>query len=181
MQTLKSIDPTTATGKTKQIFDGFQKKLGVVPNLVQVLANSPAALSAYVGFGAALSQGTLSGQAKEQIAIAVANANSCEYCLSAHTALGQLAGLAADELVNAKTAEATDPKTAAALRFAVKVIQQRGKLPASEVEALRTAGYTDAEVVEIIALVVENIFTNYFNHIAGTDIDFPVVHATETL
>ena len=114
----------------------------------------------------------------EQIAIAVANANSCEYFLSAHTALGKLAGLGADDLTRAQNAEARDAKTAAALRFAVKVVRDRGLLPPSEVDALRSAGFTDGEVAEIVAAVVLNIFTNYFNHIAGTEIDFPVVHSS---
>jgi uncharacterized peroxidase-related enzyme len=177
MQTLKSIDNAGATGKTKQIFDGMQKNLGTVPNLIRVLANSPAALNAYVSFDGALAQGTLSAKTREQIAIAVANANSCDYCLSAHTVLGKLAGLGESELLSAQDAAAEDAQTAAALRFAVKVVRDRGHLPASEVDALRSAGYTDGEVAEIVAAVAINIFTNYFNHIAGTDIDFPAIHA----
>ena len=175
MQTLKSIDNAGATGKTKQIFEGMQKHLGTVPNLVRVLANSPAALNAYVSFDGALAQGTLPAATREQIAIAVANTNSCDYCLSAHTLLGKLAGVSEADVTSAQKAESQDAKTAAALRFAVKVVWERGLLPASEVETLRTAGYTDGEVAEIIAAVAINIFTNYFNNIAGTDIDFPVV------
>ena len=181
MQTLNSIDPASATGKTKQIFDGLQKNLGTVPNLMRVLANSPAALNAYMSFSGALGEGTLSAKTREQLAIAVANANSCDYCLSAHNALGKLAGLATDDLALAQNAEAADQKTAAALRFAVEIVRKRGLLPASEVEALRTAGFSDGEVTEIIAAVALNIFTNYFNHIAGTAIDFPVVKTTAAL
>ncbi len=178
MQTLKSIDPAGTTGKTKQIFDGFQKKLGTVPNLVRVLANSPAALNGYISFGAALDAGSLPATTREQIAIAVANTNSCNYCLSAHTALGKLAGLGADDLTRAHNADAQDAKTAAALRFAAKLVRERGILPASEVGALRSAGYSDGEVAEIVAVVALNIFTNYFNHIAGTEIDFPAVRSS---
>ena len=178
MQTMKSIDPATATGKTKQVFDGLQKALGTVPNLTRVLANSPAALNAYVRFDSALAEGTLPRKTREQIAIAVANANSCDYCLSAHTVLGKGAGLTDDELVLAQTATAPDAKISAALQFATRVVQTRGLLPASEVDAVRAAGYTDGEVAEIVGAVALNIFTNYFNNVAGTEIDFPVVHST---
>lgn len=178
MPTLNKIDAASATGKTKQILDGFQKALGTVPNVVLTLANSPAAVNAYSSFSAALAEGKLSAKTRQQLAIAVANANSCDYCLSAHTAIGKLVGLGADDLSRAQAADAVDDKTAAALRFAVKVVKERGHLPASEVDTLRAAGYSDGEVVEIIGHVALNIFTNYFNHIAGTEIDFPVVHGT---
>ncbi len=178
MQTLKRIEPAVATGKTKRIFDAFQRSFGTVPNSVLTMANSPAALNAYVSFSGALNEAQLPAGAREQIAIAVANANSCEYCLSAHTAVGKLAGVADADLARARTAEAADPKTAAALRFAVRVVRERGRVPVSEVEALRAFGYSDGEITEIVAAVALNVFTNYFNHIAGTEIDFPIVRAT---
>ncbi len=178
MANLKPVNPGEVTGKVKQLFDVLQQKLGMVPNLAKVLANSPAALNAYLSFSGALSEGKLSAKTREQIAVAVANINTCDYCLSAHNALGKLAGLGADDLSLAQSAEAHDPKTAAALRFAVKVVRERGLLSVSEVESLRTAGYADGEIVEIVAAVALNIFTNYFNHIAGTEIDFPVVKTT---
>jgi uncharacterized peroxidase-related enzyme len=178
MQTLKSIEIAGATGKTKQIFDGMQKHFGMVPNMARVLANSPAALNAYVSFDGALAQGTLPAPLREQIAIAVANANACDYCLSAHTLLGGIAGLDQTERASAQKAESHDAKAAAALRFAVKVVRERGLLAPSEVETLRAAGYSEGEVAEIVAAVAINIFTNYFNNIVGTDIDFPLVQKT---
>jgi uncharacterized peroxidase-related enzyme len=177
MQTLKSIDPASVSGKTKQIFDALQKNLGTVPNLLRALANSPVALSAYVNFNSALGEAKLSGRLREQIAIAVANVNSCDYCLSAHNALGKLAGLGENDLSLAQKAEASDSKTAAALRFAAEIVRKRGLVPSSEIDAVRAAGYGDGEIAEIVAVVAINIFTNYFNHIAGTEIDFPVVKA----
>jgi uncharacterized peroxidase-related enzyme len=179
MSTFRSIRPVEATGLNKHLFDGLQSKLGMVPNLAQQLANAPAALKAYLGFGAALSEGKLTGKQREQIAVAVANVNHCDYCLSAHNALGSLQGLTKPELEAAQFGESSDKKDAAILRFAVKVVQQRGHLPVDEVETLRAAGVTDQEVVEVIATVAVNLFTNYFNHIAGTEIDFPVVHSAE--
>ena len=179
MSTFRSIPPAEATGLNKQLFDGLQSKLGMVPNLAQQLANAPAALKAYLGFGAALSEGKLTGKQREQIAVAVANVNHCDYCLSAHNVLGSLQGLTKPELEAAQFGESSDQKDAAILSFAVKLVEQRGHLPAQAVEKLRAAGVTDQEIVEVIAAVAVNIFTNYFNHIAGTEIDFPVVHAAE--
>jgi len=179
MSTFRSIPPSEATGLNKQLFDGLQSKLGMVPNLAQQLANAPAALKAYLGFGAALSEGKLTGKQREQIAVAVANVNHCDYCLSAHNALGSLQGLTKPELEAAQFGESSDKKDSAILSFAVKVVKHRGHLPAEEVQTLRAAGVSDQEIVEVIATVAVNIFTNYFNHIAGTEIDFPVVHAAE--
>ena len=178
MPNLKSIDPAAVTGKTKQIFEGLQKSLGKVPNLMRTLANSHAALNAYMGFNAALGEAAISPKLREQLAIVVANVNTCDYCLSAHNALGKLAGLSADDLALAQNDEAADPKTGVALRFAAAVVRKRGVLGATEVKALRDAGLTDGEIAEIVAVVAINIFTNYFNHIAGTEIDFPVVKST---
>jgi uncharacterized peroxidase-related enzyme len=178
MSTFKSIEPAEATGQTKQLFDGLQRNLGMVPNLAKQLANSPAVLKAYMSWSASLSEGVLPAQLREQIAVAVASANGCDYCLSAHTVLGSLTGLKPEQLEVAQRAEAPDVRSAAALRFAVKVVAKRGHVESDDVPSLRSAGLTDAEIVEIVAVVAVNIFTNYFNHIAGTEIDFPVVHAT---
>lgn len=177
MPTLKAIDPAGATGRTKQIFDTLEKNLGTVPNLMRTLANSPAALNAYMSFNAALGEAKLPAALREQLAIAIANANSCDYCLSAHTALGKAAGVAGDDLKLARDAEASDSKSAAALKFAVRTVRDRGMVSFSEVERLRDAGYSDGEIAEIVAVVAINIFTNYFNHIAGTEVDFPLVRA----
>ncbi len=179
MTTFRSIPPSEATGLTRQLFDGLKAKLGMVPNLAQQLANAPAALKAYLGFGVALSEGKLTGKQREQIAVAVANVNHCNYCLSAHNALGTLQGLTKPELEAAQFGRSSDEKDAAILSFAVKVVEHRAHLPTTEVETLRAAGVTDQEIVEVIATVAVNIFTNYFNHIAGTEIDFPLVQAAE--
>ncbi len=174
----QTIDPSQATGQNKKLFDGLQQKLGMVPNLAKLLANSPTSLKAYLGWGATLSEGVLPAALREQIAIAVANTNGCDYCLSAHTLLGSLNGVASADLKAAQTGEASDPKSAAALAFAIAMVQKRGHLPASAIEDLRSAGLSDSEIIEIVAVVAVNLFTNYFNHIAGTEIDFPVVHST---
>src|SRR6516162_4954613 len=108
MQTIKPVDVATASGKNKQIFDGLHRALGTVPNLMRTLANSPAALNAYMSFNAALGEARLPAALREQLALTVANVNSCDYCLSAHSALGKLAGLASDDLLLAQNADASD-------------------------------------------------------------------------
>jgi len=175
MQRIQALDPAETTGKTRRLLDGVQAKLGLTPNLMKTLATAPAALEAYLNFGAALSTGALDAKFREQIAIAVAQANSCEYCLSAHSALGTLAGLTPEELQASREAHAADAKRDAGLRFAQAIVVQRGEVSDAAVAQVRQAGYSDGEITEIVANVAINIFTNYFNHVARTDVDFPVV------
>lgn len=172
---IQPIDPKDAQGKTKVLLDGVKKKLGVTPNLIRTLAVAPAALEAYLGFGQALAGGHLSARLREQIALTVAGANACQYCASAHTAIGKSLGLDATELAANLEAASRDTKVRAALEFARSVVTERGWVSDEAVQQVRDAGYTDGEIVEIIANVAVNLFTNYFNHIAGTEVDFPVV------
>lgn len=175
MPKLTPIDPATATGRTKQLLNKVQQKFGRVPNITRLLANSPAALDGYLNFSAALAGGRLDPQLRERIAIAVASENGCDYCLSAHTAAGKMIGLSADELAAAQQGNSSGEKESAALRFATKLVRERGWVADEDVAALRQAGFDDGEIVEIIAAVVLNIFTNYFNHVAQTEVDFPRV------
>lgn len=178
MPRLTAIDPTTATGKAKELLDGVKAKIGMVPNLMRTYANSPAALEAYLNFSGALGNGLLPAKLREQIALAVADANACEYCLSAHTALGKMVGLQENEIAASRQAHSSDAKIEAALQFAHQLVVKRGEVSDSEVQAVRDAGYSDGEITEIVAHVALNIFTNYFNHVAQTVVDFPKVALT---
>jgi uncharacterized peroxidase-related enzyme len=169
------VDPATATGKAKDLLGAVRAKLGVVPNLTRVLANSPAALQGYLGLSSALGGGALSPKQREQVALAVGEANRCGYCVSAHTFLGDKLGLSADDLLDARRGTASDPKTAALLQLAANVVERRGELEDEHIAKARAAGITEQELVEIVALVALNVFTNYLNHVAGTEIDFPLV------
>ena len=133
------------------------------------------ALDAYLHFGAALSTGSLDAKFREQIALAVAQANSCEYCLSAHSAIGKMVGLKPDEILASREAQAQDAKRNAGLRFAQTLVVQRGEVSDHTLAEVKAAGYTDGGITEIVANVAINIFTNYFNHVARTDVDFPAV------
>lgn len=156
-----------------------QSMLGSTPNLFRMVANSPAALEAYLGMFGALQRGLLTPQTRERLAVAIAEVNGCSYCLSAHDYLGRnLAKLDAAELAANRRGESSDPKAAAALRFARRVALQRGHVSDADLQAVRDAGYGEAEVIEIVMQVGMNTWTNYVNEVAKTDIDFPVVAAT---
>jgi uncharacterized peroxidase-related enzyme len=173
MQRITAIDPQAATGTAKALLDGVQHKLGFVPNLMSTLAVSPATLDAYLSFGDRLGHGILSPKLREQLAVTVAYSNSCQYCLAAHTAIGGLLGLTPAQQEAAYTADSTDPRTAAALQFAQELVQNQGHVSDEEVAKVREAGYGDAEIAEIVGHVALNVFTNYFNTVAQTDVDFP--------
>jgi uncharacterized peroxidase-related enzyme len=175
MARLTTIQPTEATGRTKELLEGVQRKLGVTPNMMKTMANSPAVLEGYLNFSGALAKGALSGGVREQIALTVAETNRCAYCLSAHTALGKGAGLSDSELSAARTAESADPKTTAALVFARTVTQSGGRIADADMEAIRAAGYTEGEIAEVLAAVALNVFTNYFNIAAQVEVDFPPI------
>ncbi|NIA71954.1 carboxymuconolactone decarboxylase family protein [Pelagibius litoralis] len=177
MSRLQAIDPATAEGKTKALFDGVQKKLGVVPNLLRTLGASPAALEAYLAFSQALGGAGLDSRTRESIALTVAGENACDYCASAHTAIGGSLGIGAAELADNLRGRSGDAKLAAALDFAAAVTRKRGLVGDDDLAALRQAGYDDAAAVEIVTTVALNLLTNYVNHVAQTDIDFPKVTA----
>ena len=180
MSRLTQIAPETATGKARELLAGVKSKLGLVPNLMRALANSPAALNAYLLFSEALTGGSLSAKSREQIALAVGQANECDYCLSAHTALGKMAGLTPDQILDCRRGTADDARTNALLHFSRKLVETRGQVSDYDVHKMRRAGFTDGEIAEAVAGVALNIFTNYFNHVADPDIDFPRADALPT-
>ena len=174
---IQPISKDTATEKQQAILTTVQKAMGGVPNLISTMAQSPAVATAYLGFSQALSQGSLPAKLRESISLAVGEANSCQYCVSAHSMLGGKAGLSSTDITQARCARAEDPKTAAVLAFAKKVVTERGIVADADVAELRAHGFEDGDIAEIVANVAINIFTNYFNHIAGTEIDFPLATA----
>lgn len=175
MQRLTAVNPAEATGKAKQMLDGVQAKLGMTPNLMKTLATGPAALEAYLHFGAALGTGKLDAKFREQIALAVAQANSCEYCLAAHSAIGRKVGLKPEEIAASREAHSDDVRRDAGLHFVQALVVQRGMVSDQDLAHVKAAGYADGDIAELVANVAINIFTNYFNHVARTDVDFPPV------
>lgn len=168
----------TAPTAARPLLDAVKKMLGSVPNLFRITANSPAALEGYLGLNGALAKGSLDAKTRERIALAVAQVNGCDYCLAAHSYLGtHVAKLDAAEIAANRDASSLDPKANVAVGFAVKLVIERGHVGDDDVTALKSAGYTEAEIVEIVAHVALNTLTNYINSALDTPIDFPVVSA----
>lgn len=175
MSRIELLHPNQTAGEAGQLLQQIDGAFGVVPNMFRAVANSPAALRSMWGAFGALGQGRLGARLGEQIAVAIADRNDCAYCLAAHTVLGQKAGASAQEMAAAQAGESSDPKTAAALKFALAVVEKRAHVGEGEVAALRAAGFDDGEIVEIMAHVALNLFTNYVNVAFQVPVDFPGV------
>lgn len=176
MTRLEALNPETTTGKSKELFNSIQSKLGMVPNMMRTMGNSPAVLEGYLNFSSALSSGSLGSKLGELIALTVAEANSCEYCLAAHDYIGaKLVKIEKETLAAAKKVEHSDPKIKAALTFAHSLVTKNGRIDDADVQAIKSAGYNDGEVSEIVAHVALNTLTNYFNNTAKTEVDFPSI------
>ncbi|MET3979063.1 putative peroxidase-related enzyme [Mucilaginibacter sp. UYP25] len=182
MARLIALSPDEATGKTKELFTAIKGKLGVIPNMMRTMGNSPALLEGYLNLSGALSHGTLGAKTGELLALAVSQNNSCDYCVSAHSYIGEkLAHIDADTLKDARKANAADAKTDAALKFAVTLVDKKGIVSSADVDTIKAAGYNDGEIGEIVGHVALNILTNYFNNTANTEIDFPAVKALDAV
>lgn len=173
MARIQPIDPASATSESRELLDRIEQKNGKTVNIQRVLAHSPAALQAYLGISGALAGGKLSPQLRERIALVVGQENNCSYCVSAHTFLGGRAGLSEEEIRSARRGEAEGARESAVVEFAQKMVRERADVSDADVQRLRDAGVSESEIVEIVANVVQNIFTNYINHVADTPIDFP--------
>ncbi len=172
IHTPASIDASPEA--SRDLLNAVQAQLGSVPNLFRIVGNSPAALEGYLGLNGALGKGVIKAQTRERIALAVAEINGCDYCLAAHSYLGDLVKLSAAEIEAARRGASSDAKADAAVKFAVMVTKYRGDVSDADVNAVRDAGYSDAEIVEIVAHVALNTLTNYINETLKTEIDFPV-------
>jgi uncharacterized peroxidase-related enzyme len=171
-------DPAQATGDLGETFDAVRGKFGGVPNGVKGIGASPRVLRGYLGFADALANGSLSPAERERIAVLTAQHNECGYCLSAHTLAGRAAGLSDDELEVSRRAQATEPRAAALLALAAAVLDHRGDVPDAALAAARTAGLTDGELIDVVAEVALNTFTNYANRLVQPEYDFPQVPLT---
>ena len=177
MARLTQISPEAASGRARELLDAVRDRLGLVPNMTRAMANSPAALDGYLQLSGALGKGALPARVREQIALAVAQANDCDYCLAAHSAIGRMVGLTADQIRDSRLGTAVDPRADALIGFALKVVDARGRVADTDLEEVRRAGFDDAAIAEVVANVALHVFTNYFNRLAGTDLDFPAAPA----
>ncbi|PPD00236.1 MAG: alkylhydroperoxidase [Methylotenera sp.] len=161
---------------SKPLLDAVNQQLGIIPNLMKLIGNSPAALEGYLSLNSALGKGVLPLVLRERIALAIAEYNNCEYCLSAHTYIGKnLAKIDGNEIEAARDGLSNDAQMQAALQFALLVASKKGKVSDHDIATLREVNFDDASIVEIVLNVALNILTNYINNVALTDIDFPKV------
>jgi uncharacterized peroxidase-related enzyme len=180
MERITPLNPQAAQGRARELLDAVKSRLGLVPNSIRAMAVAPSVLDAYLGFSGALSHGVLPARIREQLALDVGEANRCDYCVSAHSALGKQVGLTEQDVLNSRRGVSTDQKTDVLLRFARTVVEKKGVVEDADVAGVREAGYGDAEIAEVVAHVALNIFTNYFNNVAGTTLDFPKAPAIST-
>lgn len=175
MSRLTQLSDTDASAGAANLFKVIKSKVGIVPNLYRVMAHEPAVLAAALNFNDTLSEGSFEQTTREAIALAVAGANKCDYCASAHSAISKNLRIDDVEIAARLNGKSTDPKLNAILRFAVAVVEERGLVSNEDLAAARAGGLSEAEIVETVGVTVANILTNYTNHVAQTDIDFPVV------
>lgn len=175
MSYIPIVSRATVDAATAATLDAFQAKLGTVPNMFLTLAHSPVALGAYVQLSDVAGKGRLNARQREQIALIVGESNGCDYCIAAHGAIGKMVGLNAAQIAQARHGQSDNPRDAAVLTLARRIVETRGLVPTAELDAFKVAGHDDAAILEVLVNVVLNIFTNYTNHLARTDIDFPVV------
>lgn len=174
MQKIQALNPSTTTGASNDLFNSIHEKLGMVPNMMKTMGNSPAVLNGYLSFSDALGNSSIGKKLGELIALTVANANGCEYCNAAHSFISeQMMGVDKQTIEAAKEGNSSDLKVKAALQFARLVLEKKGRISNMDIDAVKAAGYTDAEITEIIAHTALNIFTNYFNNALEVDVDFP--------
>ncbi|MHA7262440.1 carboxymuconolactone decarboxylase family protein [Arthrobacter sp. TMN-37] len=179
MPRMPLIQLEEATAVQEALLTQVRNALGVVPNMTKAMVNSTAALKGYLALSRAVAGGALGANTRERMALALAQTNECDYCLSAHTLMGPAAGLSAEDIRDARKASAVDAKTDALLKFAVTAVETRGEFTTGQIEDLRAVGVTDEEIAETVAVIALNTMTNFFNKIAGTEIEFPVVKASE--
>ena len=172
MTRIQPINEITADAETTELLGLVKKKMGSVPNLISTMANSLSVIKAYLGFNQALSTGTLSPRLREQIALLVSETNNCEYCLAAHTVIGMGTGLSKQETMDARRGTSRSDKERVALEFTRQIVLNHGIVTDNDIMQIRQAGYSDGEIAEIVANIALNIFTNYFNLVAETEVDF---------
>ena len=181
MSRLTAVNLENPTGKTAELFHSIQTKLGFVPNMMRTMANSPSLLESYLNFSSTLGKGSIGSRLSEQIALVIATENRCDYCLAAHTAIGKMVGLT-DELIDAtRNGNSINERTDAALAFARSVVKARGRISDADLNAIKEADFNEGEIVEIVGHVALNVFTNYINNAARTEIDFPTVSSQTEL
>ena len=179
MQRIHSVEPKTAQGRTKELLETVQQAFGVIPNTAKVMANSPAVLDSFLAFSTAMGGAKIGTKLYNQVKLSTSETNACDYCTSILSAVAPSAGLSAADILAGRTRNSEERRTKAALAFANKVLESRGKVSDQQLADVRDAGYGDAEIVEIVASVVLGCFTNFLNNVADTTLDFQKAEPVE--
>jgi len=177
MPRLRPIDPDSATGLTKEMLGQIRDEMGMVPNLFLTMAHSPAVLEGFVALRNAVENSMLTPKLREEIALAVSEANASEYCICGHTAMGKRLGLTDEQMIEARRGHSSDSKEEAALSFAEALLDRQGAITDDDLIRVREAGYGDREIAEIVACVALYMFGDYFSQATQTELDFPRVPA----
>ncbi|MCX5211178.1 carboxymuconolactone decarboxylase family protein [Kitasatospora sp. NBC_00240] len=177
MSRMPQLTTDTATGEQRELIEDTRKQLGRVPNLYAAMANGPAALRGYLALRDALVGGSFDTRRREQLALFIAQRNGCTYCVSAHSMRGGKVGMTSDELLLTRQGADADPHMNQVLRITGEIMATGGRVTDEAVAEARRAGVTDAELTEIVAHIALNVLSNYFNHLAEPDLDFPLVDA----
>lgn len=177
MPLLNALKKEETQSPNTEIFEALEGKIGMVPNIYASMANSPVALKAILEFGETLKGGSYSLKEVEAIALAIAEQNSCQYCLSAHTAIGKSAGFSDEETLDLRQAKSGDAKLQALVNLTKDITVSHANPSQENLDQFFAAGYDHAAFVELIGLIALNTFTNYFNHINNTEVDFPQAEA----
>ncbi len=176
MQRLNSVNPELAEGRARELLDTVSQTFGATPNTTKVMANSPAVLESFLAFSQAMGQAAIGEKLHNQVKLSTSESNSCHYCTSLLSAVGPSAGLTADDILAGRTGSSKDHRTDAALKFAEAVLEHRGKVSGDQLDAVRDAGFNDAEIVEIVEIVTSVVlgcFTNFLNNVGDTELDVP--------
>ncbi|MCA9173955.1 MAG: carboxymuconolactone decarboxylase family protein [Planctomycetales bacterium] len=179
MQRLKSVNPHVAEGRTKELLETVEQAFGVIPNTAKVMANSPAVLGSFLAFSTAMGGAKIREKLHNQVKLTTSETNSCNYCTSILSAVAPSAGLSAADILAGRTGNSEDRRIKAALAFAHDVLENRGKVSDQQIGTVRSAGFDDAEIVEIVASVVLGCFTNFLNNVADTELDVPQAEPVE--
>lgn len=179
MQRIKSLTKEQAGSSVLPVLEGIEKKIGRIPNIYSAVANSPAALKGFLELGGIIEGAALGPVVREKIALALAEFHGCDYCLAAHTVIAGAHGASSEEILDARAGQSGNPKERKVIELALKLVKNRGDISDKDIDLARKAGITDGEIVEIILVAALNIFTNYFNHVAKTELDFPPVKPLE--
>ncbi|WDI41968.1 carboxymuconolactone decarboxylase family protein [Bremerella sp. P1] len=179
MQRLNSVQPENAEARAKELLDTVQQAFGTVPNAAKVMANSPAVLQSFLGFSTAMGEARIGEKLHNQIKLNTSENNECEYCTSILSAVAPTAGLSAEEVLVGRTGLAEDTRIKAALTFANDVLETRGKVTDDQLASVKSAGFDDGQIVEVVASVVLGCFTNFLNNVADTQLDVPPAEAIE--